>query len=111
MLTKVLMPLIASVIPAFFLLVYLSSTYHRLAAARAAYKEAEAALKGNGGTGSDSIRFHGDGHSSAAKVEYLRAATAYNALRNTIPTRWIAPLFGFRPAKPQLTSEDISLPA
>lgn len=76
--------LIALVIPLFFLLIFLLSTYNRLATLRrrcltTALNEAESS------------------DATASLAQRKQAIEAYNAARTTFPTSVVATLFGFQP--------------
>jgi hypothetical protein len=87
MIPKLFLILLALVIPAFFVLIFVMSGYHKLAALRRrcqlAWEELQVAPES-----SDPQR---------RRQEYDDAVSAYDRARQTVPGRWFATIFKFAP--------------
>jgi hypothetical protein len=85
MMTKLFLTAIALVIPVFFLLLFVMSSYHRLAALRRRCAQVAAEI--------DTVA--DPGKSAVLASELTTAIAAYNAARSAFPAKLVADLFGF----------------
>lgn len=84
---------VALIIPAFFVMMFVQGTYGRLTVLRSRCETTRTRLRElqSASAHPDDVR--------ATEAAYEELATEYDSLRRKLPSRWVAAWFGFQPIR------------